>query len=69
MQLIRIITSYAKYSFSFSGYRPIVLKNFQISFLLIKEGFKVFPPLRYENDLFIREIMEYSLQIVANKIY
>jgi len=36
------------------GYRPIVLKNFQISFSLIIEGNKVFSPLRYENDLFIR---------------
>ncbi|MCG2699938.1 hypothetical protein L6274_02705 [Candidatus Parcubacteria bacterium] len=38
----------------FLGYRPIVLKNFKISFSLIKEGYKEFSPLRYENDLFIR---------------
>ncbi|MFA6537539.1 MAG: hypothetical protein WCT18_04055, partial [Patescibacteria group bacterium] len=38
----------------FLGYRPFVLKNFQISFSLIIEGNKVFSPLRYENDLFIR---------------
>ncbi|MFA5793306.1 MAG: hypothetical protein WC897_05600 [Candidatus Gracilibacteria bacterium] len=35
-----------KYSFSFLGYRQIVLKKFQISFSLIKEGHTVFSPLR-----------------------
>ncbi|OGY45199.1 MAG: hypothetical protein A2744_00570 [Candidatus Buchananbacteria bacterium RIFCSPHIGHO2_01_FULL_44_11] len=47
-------TSQLKYSFSFLGYpssaeatagrRPIVLKNFKISFSLIIEGNKVFSP-------------------------
>ncbi|KKT13027.1 MAG: hypothetical protein UV95_C0004G0057 [Candidatus Falkowbacteria bacterium GW2011_GWF2_43_32] len=35
--------------FLFFGYRSIVVKNFKISFLLIKEGYIVFSPLRYKN--------------------
>jgi len=36
------------------GYRPALKKNFNFVFLLIRKGYKVFSPLRYENDLFIR---------------
>ena len=36
------------------GYRPALKKNLNFVFLFIRKGYKVFSPLRYENDLFIR---------------
>jgi len=39
--------------FTFGLSPNFVLKNFKIPFYLIIEGYKVFSPLRYENDLFI----------------
>ena len=35
------------------GYRPALKKNLNFVFLFIRKGYKVFSPLRYENDLFI----------------
>jgi len=34
------------------GYRPALKKNFNFVFLFIRKRYKVFSPLRYENDLF-----------------
>jgi hypothetical protein len=36
------------------GYRPALKKNLNFVFLFIRKGYKVFSPLRSENDLFIR---------------
>jgi hypothetical protein len=49
------------------GYRPIVLKNFKISFSLIIEGNKEFSPLRYENDLFIRG--KYGVPLISGTFF
>ena len=34
------------------GYRPALKKNLNFVFLFIRKGYKVFSPLRCENDLF-----------------
>jgi|GEM_PF-3526227 len=40
-----------------AGRRPALKKNLNFVFYLFRKGYKVFSPLRYENDLFMMKIM------------